>query len=100
MTLEDRAARASQTLGIAAFCRAWRSARSRVGRSFPIGNADIRLWPLPDVTKTPPHRRGHDDFLATLRSWTNLGVVPDSGSSTGWKLEVGPFPGWAKVSGG
>jgi hypothetical protein len=31
-----------------------------------------------------------------LRSWTNLRVVPDPASSTGWKLEVGPFPGWAK----
>jgi hypothetical protein len=78
----------------------WRSARSRVGRSFPIGKAAIRLWPVPDVTKTPPHRRGHDDFLATLRSWTHLGVVPESGSSTGWKLEVGPFPGWAKFPDG
>jgi WD40 repeat protein len=56
----------------------------------------IRLWPVPDVTKTPPHRRSHEEFLTMLRSWTNLRVVPDSGSSTGWKLEVGPFPGWAK----
>jgi WD40 repeat protein len=56
----------------------------------------IRLWPVPDVTKTPPHMRTHEEFLAMLRSWTNLRVVPDPGSATGWKLEVGPFPGWAK----
>lgn len=32
-------------------------------------------------------------------SFTNLRVVPDSNSSTGWKLDVGPFPGWEKVPG-
>jgi WD40 repeat protein len=56
----------------------------------------IRLWPVPDISKTPPHLRTHEEFLAMLRSWTNLRVVPDPESATGWKLEVGPFPGWAK----
>lgn len=57
----------------------------------------IRLWPVPDVTKTPPHKRPHAEFLAMLRSSTNLRVVSDSQSSTRWKLDVGPFPGWAKL---
>lgn len=57
----------------------------------------IRLWPVPDVTKTPLHRRTHEQFLATLRSWTNLRVVCDTRSSTGWKLEVDPFDGWSKL---
>jgi WD40 repeat protein len=57
----------------------------------------IRLWPVPDVTKTPPHKRSHKEFLATLRSWTNVRAVPDPKSSTGWKLETGPFPGWKDV---
>jgi WD40 repeat protein len=57
----------------------------------------IRLWPVPDVTKAPPHKRPYDEFLAMLRSWTNLRAVPDAQSSTGWKLEVGPFPGWSKL---
>jgi WD40 repeat protein len=60
-------------------------------------DATIRLWPVPDVTKTPPHKRPHDEFLAMLRSWTNLQVVPDPQSATGWKTEVGPFPGWANL---
>jgi hypothetical protein len=55
----------------------------------------IRLWPVPDVTKTPPHRRSHEELVTLLRSWTNLRAVPDAESPTGWKLEVGPFPGWA-----
>jgi WD40 repeat protein/DNA-binding winged helix-turn-helix (wHTH) protein len=57
----------------------------------------VRLWPVPDLTKTPPHRRPQDEFLVMLRSWTNLRAVPDSQSASGWKLEVGPFPGWAKL---
>ena len=56
----------------------------------------IRLWPVPDVTKTPPHKRSREEFLATLRSWTNLRAVVDAKSPTGWKLEPGPFPGWQK----
>ncbi len=69
------------------------------GRWLASGGDDrtIRLWPTPDVTKTPPHKRPHDEFLAKLRSWTNLRAVPDAESPTGWKLEVGPFPGWAKL---
>ena len=57
----------------------------------------VRLWPVPDVTRTPLHRRSHEEVLATLRSWTNLRAVKDPQSSTGWKLEPGPFPGWAKL---
>ncbi|HET6899584.1 MAG TPA: hypothetical protein VFK70_14610, partial [Vicinamibacteria bacterium] len=54
----------------------------------------VRLWPVPDVTRTPFHERSHGEVLATLRSWTNLGVVPDAQSPTGWKLEPAAFPGW------
>ena len=35
--------------------------------------------------------------LAALRALTNLRAVRDPGSDTGWKIEIGPFPGWAKV---
>ena len=57
----------------------------------------VRLWPVPDVTRTPLHRRSHEEVLATLRSWANLRVVPDAQAPTGWKHEPGPFPGWAKT---
>ncbi len=46
---------------------------------------------------SPPHKRSHEEFLSKLRSWTNLRAVPASDSPTGWKLEVGPFPGWARL---
>jgi hypothetical protein len=28
---------------------------------------------------------------------TNLRAVRDASSATGWKIEVGPFPGWKTV---
>jgi WD40 repeat protein len=57
----------------------------------------FRLWPVPDVKQVPPHKRSHEEFLATLRTFTNVRAVPDPKSSTGWKLEPGPFPGWKDV---
>jgi WD40 repeat protein len=57
----------------------------------------IRLWPVPDVTQTPPHKRSHEEFLAMLRSWTNLHVVRDPDIRNGFRLEPEPFPGWARL---
>jgi hypothetical protein len=52
---------------------------------------------MPDVTKPPLHALPHAELLAKLDALTNLRVVRDAASSTGWKLEVGPFPGWSDV---
>jgi WD40 repeat protein/predicted Ser/Thr protein kinase len=57
----------------------------------------IRLWPVPDVSKPPPHLLTRDAMLTWLRSHTNLRAVPNAASSTGYVLEPGPFPGWAEV---
>ncbi len=57
----------------------------------------IYLWPMPDVAKPPLHSLAHADLLAKLDDFTNLRLVPDPTASTGWKLEVGPFPGWKDV---
>jgi WD40 repeat protein len=57
----------------------------------------IRLWPMPDVTKPPLHTLPHAELMAKLDALTNLRVVRDASSSTGWKLDVGPFPGWKDV---
>ena len=56
----------------------------------------ISIWPMPDVTKTPLHTLPHAELLAKLDNITNLRVVRDA-SSTGWKLGIGPFPGWKDV---
>jgi WD40 repeat protein len=57
----------------------------------------LRLWPMPDLSKPPLHTLPHDEFLAKLRSLTNLRAVRDPSTATGWKIEVGPFPGWKDV---
>jgi len=56
---------------------------------------EIFLWPMPDLSKPPLHTLPHDQLLAKLGTLTNLRVVSDDSSPTGWKVEVGPFPGWA-----
>jgi WD40 repeat protein len=60
-------------------------------------NRTVRLWPMPDLSRQPLHALSHDELIARLRSLTNIRAVRDEASGTGWKLEVGPFPGWAEV---
>ena len=55
----------------------------------------IRLWPMPEGA--PLHTLPYEEVLTRLRGLTNLRVVPDEGSGTGYGVTVGPFPGWAKV---
>jgi len=52
---------------------------------------------MPDLSKPPLHTLPHDELLAKLRSLTNFRAVRDSASSTGWKIEIGPFPVWKNV---
>ena len=69
------------------------------GRWIASGSDDgtIRLWPMPDLSKPPLHTLPHDELLAKLKSLTNLRAVRDPSSDTGWKIEIGPFPGWKDV---
>ncbi len=60
-------------------------------------DSTLRLWPMPDLSKPPLHTLPHDELIAKLKTLTNLRVVRDETSSTGWKIEVGPFPGWETV---
>jgi WD40 repeat protein len=59
--------------------------------------SEIRLWPMPDLSKPPLHTLPREELIAKLETLTNLRVVRDEESPTGWKVEVGPFPGWATV---
>ena len=60
-------------------------------------NGTLRIWPTPDVSQTPLHALPHDELIAKLHSLTNVRIVEDPESSTGWKLDYGPFPGWKEV---
>ena len=52
----------------------------------------IHLWPVPDMSKVPLHRRPLDELLAVLHSHTNLRALPDPSSGTGFTLAPGPYP--------
>jgi WD40 repeat protein len=65
--------------------------------SSSITDKTLRLWPMPDLSKPPLHTLPHDELIAKLKTLTNLRVVRDEESATGWKVEVGPFPGWETV---
>jgi WD40 repeat protein len=57
----------------------------------------IRVWPMPDLDKPPFHTLPYEKLLGRLDRLTNLRAIRDESSSTGWKLEIGPFPGWEEV---
>jgi WD40 repeat protein len=57
----------------------------------------VRLWPVPDLSKPPLHTLPREELIAKLKTLTNLRVVRDPESSTGWKLTHDPFPGWETV---
>jgi WD40 repeat protein len=57
----------------------------------------LRLWPVPDVSRPPLHTLPLDTLLVKLDSLTNVRVVPDPGSRSGYKVELAPFPGWKDV---
>ena len=64
------------------------------GQWIASGSEDgtIRLWPMP--TGQPLHALPYEELLERLRSYTNLRVGPDENNDTGYRVEVGPFPGW------
>jgi WD40 repeat protein len=69
------------------------------GRWIASGGADntIRLWPMPDLSTPPLHSLPREELIAKLKTLTNLRVVRDLESATGWKLAHDPFPGWEEV---
>jgi WD40 repeat protein len=59
--------------------------------------SEIRLWPMPDLSKPPLHTLPLDQLLTKLHELTNLQVIEDDTAPSGYRLEVGPFPGWKTV---
>ncbi len=56
----------------------------------------VRLWPMPDLEKTPFHTLPYEEFLKRLRTFTNVRVAPDEESPTGYRFDLAEFPGWAR----
>ncbi len=67
------------------------------GRWLASASSDftLRIWPVPDVSRTPLHKLPHEELLSKLRLQTNLRAILDEKSVTGYALKPGPFPGWA-----
>jgi WD40 repeat protein len=66
---------------------------------FAVGYGDGSIWlhSVPDLDSPPLNFSSPlDEFIARLETFTNLRAVRDPESETGWKFEVGPFPGWEK----
>jgi WD40 repeat protein len=57
---------------------------------------NIRLWPMPDMSRPPLQTLPLEDLLTRLDSLTNFRVVRDVETTTGWRLAVEPFPGWER----
>jgi WD40 repeat protein len=70
-----------------------------LGRWIASGGQDttVRLWPMPDLSKPPLHTLPREELIAKLKTLTNLRVVRDEDSATGWRLTHDPFPGWETV---
>jgi hypothetical protein len=52
---------------------------------------------MPDLSKPPIHTLPREELIAKLKTLTNLRVVRDPESATGWTLTHDPFPGWETV---
>ena len=74
-------------------------ASSPDGRWIAAGALDgtIRLWPMPDFSRPPFHTLPHDELMAKLEALTNLRVVSDEESSTGYRVEadMDAYRGWS-----
>jgi WD40 repeat protein len=60
-------------------------------------DSTIRLWPMPELSEPPLHTIPQAELVAKLETLTNLRVVRDLESPSGWEIEIGPFPGWETV---
>jgi len=58
---------------------------------------EVRLWPVPDVSRPPLYTLPREQLLGKLAALTNVRVVEDAASSTGYRVDLAPFPDWRDV---
>ena len=69
---------------------------SRAIVTFFISTGYVKLC-IRATSKPPLHTLPRDELIAKLKTLTNLRVVRDEESPTGWTLTHDPFPGWETV---
>ena len=59
----------------------------------------VRLWPMPDLSTRPFHTLPYAELMARLEAFTNMRVIPDQRSPTGYRISSDPaaYRGWEKV---
>jgi WD40 repeat protein len=81
--------------------RVYESRVSPDGKWVATHGADqtVRLWPVPDLSKPSLHILPLRELLAKLKTLTNLRVMPDETSYTGYKIEPDftAYRGWETV---
>ncbi len=63
--------------------------------AYAAGAPILRIWRMPEGR--PIQTLSHEEFLNRLRALTNVRVVADKASQTGYRLDKAPFPGWEKA---
>ena len=89
----------SRTFCSATEARSWTSPSipSDAGSLRPRDPTTAAIWPMPDLSKPPLHTLLREELIAKLKTLTNLRVVRDEESATGWELDPRPLPGWETV---
>ena len=55
----------------------------------------VRLWPMPEGK--PLQTLSHQELMNRLRQLTNIRVIADMSSSTGYRTTMIPFAGWQEI---